>query len=315
MLIRNIDTVIKYLGRAVNTSMTFGWIEAYCNNAENEYLTRVLGEELLEELNTVLDGTPTGFPQKLIEKAQEVTAWYGYGAYLPFSIGQDGDFGLQEEDTDKSSPVRIGVLDKRQREAAENASKAMERLLVWLYFNKNEFETWKSSDTYQQRAGLWIETATKMTKWVPQVANSYRLFETLMPYLAKTERDVVRRAAGAVVYDALLTKIKAGDTLDATEAKQVIWIERLIATQGYLEALPHLNIVQTGSGALRVLSDFDGIYNRKAVDGKGLQRLIDLAQTEARRSMNVLRRGFSTEDGSLNKLPDNSANGIIFRMK
>jgi hypothetical protein len=126
---------------------------------------------------------------------------------------------------------------------------------------------------------------------------------------------VVRRAAGAVVYDALLTKIKAGDTLDATEAKQVIWIERLIATQGYFEALPHLNIVQTGSGALRVLSDFDGIYNRKAVDGKGLQRLIDLAQTEASRSMNVLRRGFSTEDGSLNKLPDNSANGIIFRMK
>jgi hypothetical protein len=160
MLIRNIDTVIKYLGRAVNTSMTFGWIEAYCSNAENEYLTRVFGEEFLAELNTAADGTPTGKVETLIAKAQEVIAWYGYTSYLPFSIGQDGDFGLQEEDTDKSSPVRIGVLDKRQREAASNASKAMERLLVWLYQNKADFATWLASATYQKRAELWLETAT-----------------------------------------------------------------------------------------------------------------------------------------------------------
>lgn len=315
MLIRDIDTVIKYLGRAVNTSTTFGWIEAYCRNAENEYLKKVLGTELLEELNTALDGTPTGSVKELIELAQEVIAWYGYVSYLPFSIGQDGDFGLQEEDNDRTSPVRIGVLDKRQRESAENASKAMERLLVWLYENESDFATWKASDTYTTRAGLWIQTATEMTKWVPQVANSYRLFETLVPYLVKTERDVVRRAAGTAVYDALLTKVKAGTTLSATEQKQALWIERLIATRGYYEALPHLNIVQTGDGGLRVMSDFDGIYNRKNAEHKDIDRLVQLAKTEADRSMNVLRRGFSTEENSGNKLPDNSEYDTVFRMR
>ncbi|MEZ0607843.1 DUF6712 family protein [Fibrella sp. WM1] len=328
-LINDIDTLKRYLGRAINKATTWAFIQSYVELAQYEYIVPAIGPEMLAELQTqVTANTLTPVNRLLLELTQKALAFYAYQKYLPYSIGNDGDNGMQEQGTNDTKPVRMGVLDLRRRETAENASKAIEQVLVQLFTFVEQYPTWKSSDSYRDARGLFIGNATELTKSLPQAAGSYRLYTSLKTYLADAERMSITSLLGKAQFDALKAAQLAGN-LSTVNADLLEKVGKAAATVAYAEALYNLNVVQTPGGQLRMLSDFDGIYNQKAVTGHELEQAQRRADGQAAASLNSLK-SFLTANAEAyplyknsssyaapgpNALPDNSRYQGVFRMR
>ena len=292
MLLNSIDALKLYLGRAINTATTLKFIEPYIQLAEDECLLPAIGEDMLAELNTQYNSadpdTLTTANRALLTKLQRALAFYTYVRYLPYSLGNDGDNGLQEQGTDKSQPVRIGVLDKRQRETASNAAAALETALMFLFRKQADYPTWTASDAYKEANALFIYSATELTEYLPQAAGSYRLFLSLVPYLKIVETRQIKSLIGSEQYDDLKEKRLSQVPLEPVDIRLMEAVSDASAKAAYAKALYHLNVEQTGAGNLRMLSDFDGIYNQKAVPDAVLAQAQRKADAEAGSSLNAL---------------------------
>ena len=333
MLIKSIDDLKLYLGRAINQATTLKFIEPYIQLAEDEFIAPAIGAEMLAELNAQYNSAAsdamTDANLLLLTKLQRALAFYTYLKYLPYALGNDGDNGMQEQATDKSQPVRIGVLDKRQRETATNAAAALETALMFLYRKQVNYPTWTASDAYKQANALFIFSATELTTHLPQAAGSYRLFLSLVPYLRMAENQQIKPLIGSAQYDDLKAKRLTMATLLPADIRLMEAVSQAVATVAYAKALYYLNVEQTSAGSLRILSDFDGIYNQKAVSPDLLMQAQRKADTEAAISLNALVTYlkdhadqyplFKNSDRYTakgpNELPDNTTYKGIFRMR
>ena len=329
MLLKSVDDLILYLGRAVMAASTDEFLQAYINEAQETILERAVGPEILADLEQFRENQGIE-PKKtiLLTKTQRALAWFAYLKYLPFSIGNDGDNGLQELGTDSTQPVRIGVLDRRIRETEKNAVAALEAVLVYLEENIDHFPAYKNSETAKATRALFVPSATVMSEFLPQIDGNYRLFLNMRPYIKLAERDFVLPRIGKAQYDRLKEGLVAGD-LSLNEQVLLSAIRRALALTAYYVALPNLQFAMISNGNIRVLSDFDGIYNSKAIDNETIMSLVRSAETEAKKWQNALRaylvnnialfplyaESQASKTQPTNKLPDNSQYSSIFRMK
>lgn len=328
MILTGIDDLKKYLGRAVNRASleNESGLFAYVRLATEEYLRPALGTDILNELHTQQTANTLTTPNKvLIEFVKQAMAWYGYRKYLDFSIGNDGENGLQEQGTSTTQPVRIGVLDKRQRASTENAANALEAALALLYGMPDNYPTFKASGTYLESLEL-VVMPTALGTYLPHTGGSFRLFLTLKPYLSRAERDELVPVLGEAQYVEFKSHLKAGSLTDNEKALATA-VGYAVAAAAYRDALFYLNVRQTPAGSLRVLSDYDGIYQQKAVDPAVLQQAQQKADTEAGKYLtglkNFLTRRiaqfplYAASDRVLaNKqgMPDNSPYKGVFRL-
>ncbi|GAB3886088.1 DUF6712 family protein [Spirosoma agri] len=332
MIINTIDGLKLHLGRSISQATTLAFIQPFIHLAEDEFIRTAIGPELLAELNTLLanaSATLSPANKELVTRLQRALAFYTYLKYLPYSLGNDGDNGLQEQKTDKSEPVRMGVLDKRLRETADNAAKALEQALIYLYQNRKQYPTWLTSDAYKRSSALFIFSATELTEHLPQVAGSYRLFVSLVPYLHQAEKTSIKPLLGSEQYDDLKAKRVGTTPLQPTDIRLMEAVGQATASVAYAKALYHLNVQQTAGGGLRILSDFDGIYNQKAVDTKVLLEAQRNADADASSALSALKT-YLTENANQyplyknsdrytakgpNELPDNSQYQGVFRLR
>lgn len=332
MILNSIESLKAHLGRAINKATTLDFIQPYIQLAEDEFIRPAIGPEMLAELDQQYNATPaslTDANQRLLIRLQRALAFYTYVKYLPFSLGNDGDNGLQEQGTQNTQPVRMGVLDKRQRESAENAANALENALVYLHHKRQDYPTWTNSDSYKRSSALFVFSATELTVYLPQVAGSYRLFLSLVPYLYRAEASNIKPLIGSEQFDDLKAKRIATTPLQPADIRLLEAVSQATATVAYAKALYYLNVVQTSGGGLRVLSDFDGIYNQKAVDARVLLEAQRKADIEAAASLNALKayltdfadqyplykNGDRYQAKGPNEFPDNKGYKGIFRMR
>lgn len=90
-----------------------------------------------------------------------------------------------------------------------------------------------------------------------------------------------------------------------------------------------MQFVIQGNGNIRVLSDFDGIYNAKAPDNETILSLVRTAETQSKKWQNAMHSYLSrnlvkfpdyaqsqaAKEEPTNKLPDNDQYKSIFRLK
>ena len=331
MLLNSVDDLIQYLGRAVMSATTDEFLKPYIEQAQEDVFERALGMPFLIHLDNLCNDPEMIISDhyvELLKKVQRSLAWFAYARYLPFSIGNDGDNGLQELGTDHTQPVRIGVLDRRIRETEKNAISSLESLLQYLEANLDSFPEYRDSDHAKNLRALLIPSATVMSEFLPIIDGNYRLFLNLKPYIQLAERDYILPRLGRAQYNQLKEQLKARN-LSEIETDLLFAVRRALAHTAYWIALPHLQFVLQSNGNLRVLSDFDGIYNSKAVDNETIVSAVKNAETEAKKWQNALRAFLDKNLNSLplyaenqaskeqpaNKLPDNSQYTSIFRMK
>lgn len=311
---------------------TDDFIKPYIEDAQESIIVKAFGQELITELDNQHNGVSGASlsPNNalLLPKIQRTLAWYAYLKYLPFSIGNDGDNGLQEVGTESTQPVRIGVLDKRQRETERNAVEGLERALFFLEQNRDNYGTWTASPAWAKYKNLFIWSATEMTNYLPAVGQNYRLYLTLRPYIALAERDYILPILGQDMFDELKAVVLS-NSITSDENELLFYVNRALAYTAFAEALPNMNVVVLGSGNLRILSDFDGIYHQKAPDAATLKAFICGKESDAKTYRNALKRSLTANADkyptfkssshfakpSDNRLPDNSGYKKTFRMR
>lgn len=330
MLLRGIPDLIKYLGRAVMAATTDDFIAPYVQLAQDGELTRALGPALVELLDAEYQNDNLSEKNALLfPHVQKTVAWYAYLHYLPFSIGNDGDNGLQEMGTESTTPVRIGVLDKRLRETERNAVASLENLLQYLESRPaTDFPAYHTSLTGQQSRQCFLPSATAMSVFLPIIHRNYRLYVNIRPYIELAELDFILPRLGQDQYDALKAKLLEG-TPTADEKALLHQIARALAHTAFWLALPNLQFEVLSSGSVRVTSDFDGIYNRKTPPADTVNALLTTQQTESKKHLNALTSflrkhkddypdyatSSAAESPVANRLPDNSQYAKVFRMK
>ena len=306
-IIKDVEQAKEFLGKVLNTATGIEGLRAFFEEAEEVELTRALGSEFVAELREM---TVTSENEPMFRVIRRAVAWYGYLKYLPFSVGSDGDYGLTEQSNDGAKSVRIGILDKRIREAGENASSSIERVLNWAFANRAQFE---SLDSYlSERECPWFRSAGEFTRYLPQVAGSHRLFISLQPYMLQVEDELINPLLSAE-FSGLRAKIAEGDSLTPEEEKIARLVKYALATGTYAKAIRHLNVVLDPTGGLRILSDFDGIYNRKAVDSRMLGQMISDAGAEAEKWNSVIRKSLRKKVAQ--GLPDQTKYTGFIRLK
>lgn len=328
MLLKNVSDLKAHLGRAINRANSDEFMLPYVQLAQDEFIVPAVGPELVKELDTqYAGGTLTEANRLLLTYLQRALAWYAYWKYLPFSLGNDGENGLQEQGTKDTSPVRIGVLDKRQRESIENASKSLEAAMRYLHAFRATYPTWTNSEAFKESRSLFLSTATALTEHMPWVDNSYRLYLTLKPYLKRAETATILPLIGQAMFDELKA-YRLNTALVIVTERLLVRVGNAVALTAYSEALFHLNVTQTSGGSLRILSDFDGIYNQKAVSDNVLQNArseAKAAAVSAQKTLVIFLRRYADDyptyknsdqfKSPIHDGPDNSGYKGIFRMR
>lgn len=275
MLLQTTADLKAYLGGAIALSADSQRMVPYITLATEKYLDRVFGAAFVESLAVE---APLSAKQKVLRaKLARALAFYAYLEFLPYSLGSEGDNGLQEIATERTTPARLAVLNDRKLATAENAAQALETALLYLFGNAADFSAWTDSDEAKALRGLYINTGTLLGLAVPATGGSYRLLVTLQPYLEEAERTELPDILGDAYAQTLETAYR-NNTLSAAQTALLPYLRRLVGNVAYKSALLHLNVVQQPGGGLRVLSEFDGIHNfRAATDEQiaAVQRAID----------------------------------------
>jgi len=329
-LINTTSEIKTYIGRAVNKSLDFeNGMKPFVEMAYEAYLRPAFGDEFLDWLQEEMAGTPSADANAILPYIQRPLAWYAYLRRLEIGLGQDGDNGFEEIASDKTMQPRMWVFNKRMDAANRNAAEALEQALAYLYKNKANYEAWTESSNYTDYIKLFVNNGTAMKVYLPQTSGSYRLFLTLRNYFNEAQNTKVADIMGAEQYASLQTKLSAGTNLTSYETALLTAAAKAVAKVGYAESIPHLNIIQTDGGALRIISDYDGIINSQAATPKQIDYIQEKATTEANAALNELKKYLianalnlpiyadSAAYEAVNpfKLPDNTAYKGVFRWR
>lgn len=264
MIIVSNDQLTTHIGKGViSASVESNRILAFVDFGVQKVI-KAVGAELVTALETKRAAqTLAGKYQELFTYMERTVSWYAYSKYLPFSSGTDGDNGLQETSSENTQPTRIGILDRRQRACDENAANSFEAMMVYLFANSADFAEWNGTPAFEAYNSLIVRNATELTAALPSVNGQYKMFVSLKGWIAE-EQEELEKVTGKTLLTAIMAKLK-DDSLKNSEFYLKAWkyAARYVCKKAFHNALPELQVVQTGNG-LRVLSEFDGINNQKA---------------------------------------------------
>ena len=290
LLLNNIDDLRVYLGRMINKSFAVDSLVPFISMATDEAIKKAIGTEYHDRLVTP-GATPLSSDELVLKKLVErALAFYSYQKYLPFALGNDGDGGLHEPENINTKPLRIGVLEKRQRATADYAANAIEAVLELLFSDTTIFSEFWETDFGINLKLKWFRTAAELNELFPQLNTNYRLLLTLNPYFDTVQNGIVFDTIGADIMTQILAYHHNPNPVIPvlTELKTLYQhVRRFIAYAGYQEALLFLQVYQTDKG-LRIYSEFDGINNSKAPEAQQwaeYKMKIDTLATSARKTV------------------------------
>lgn len=265
-LLTNNAQLRSFLGAAYSASDDIDRIAPYLDLAESSFIEKAISPELLVELKTSADNESTASPNMkvLLGLTRRALAFYGYLLYLPYATGNDGDNGLQETKTERTQPIRQAMLEKRVGATAENASNALEAVLSVLYNAPGNYTTWKNSDTYKQACELFIRNGHELKAACSYTRGHHRLYVSMREHIAERQRKTIVPVLGEEFTAGLLVRME-GRQLTDDEKRLMPYIQRALGYAAYVDSLLLMTVVQLPNGGLRILSEFDGINNQRAL--------------------------------------------------
>jgi hypothetical protein len=312
MLIKSNSELRAHMGGAINTSLGVGGgddendrILNFVPIAEGKYIKKAISPEMYAELDAAYNGTITVELQPLFDLVQKATAFYTYGEYLAYALLEEGDTGLAGDD---KKSAKMWQYYERLNKTFELASDMIELALDELF--TGNYTAFKNSDTFSGLYGLLINSGAVLRRALPPSGGSYRFLLTLWPYLADVEARELIELMGSATYEGILAirngTAKPTDANADVKLKLLFLSEKVVGHAAYVEALPQgLQVVISGEGSLRVLSEFDGIRNRKNPTDEQFDRLLRSVR-EKRDQLRAELKGFL--DKNKDVFPDYAAN-------
>ncbi|MGR3809602.1 DUF6712 family protein [Jiulongibacter sp. NS-SX5] len=264
MIFKDINQLSEYIGGIQNV-MHFETFKPFVSEAEEFFVKDSIGKDLLDTLsdfvteNDVNLGAATDKEKEAIHLLRMSVAGYVdfVGSYrLVLTTGDGGKTMFTPPNS--TAPTKWATLGGMEA-ALSRGDTAMERLLVYLESNADDFDSWTESDFYTILKGCYVRTATKLTEAFPFAKNSRRLFLGLSDGLKKAQGSYLNSIIGADFNKLMITRILADDLSEA-ETELLDKIATVVSLKAVADSVPYLNINEHW----RLVSQFDG-YGNQAV--------------------------------------------------
>lgn len=189
-------TVVK-----INASLPWESITPYLNDARDIYLSRYLGEELIERIET---GDADELLPLTIRTLGPLTIMLA-APEMGISIGDSG-ITVQNDQT-KRSPANEAKIAAAVKSFQFRGFQAMDRLLSYLEKHKETYPEWTNSRYCTLHTGGFINDATTFQDvGLVDIDYSILAFHTLFSTLWQIQLRHVRELLGDTLYQSLLEK-------------------------------------------------------------------------------------------------------------
>jgi hypothetical protein len=294
-LINNIADLKSVLG-GVQRTMAWATWEPFVKQGRYAFIEKSIGEEFYQELAAIQN--PQGKQLGLIERLRNAEGYFAYLIGFPQLIIITGDGGIAVSIPDKTQAMGKWMYVNTIKQLNQKADSFLEDALQYLEKNKDDFATWKDSDAYTISHSSFISSATELTKYLPVVRNSRRMYLTLREYIAQAEDLEIKQVLGIALFDFLKAKLISDDAeWTIPELNVLRSIRYSIANLAIANSVLFLNI----SEDYRLISETDGILNEDV--------LTEARRNEIKYNCETLAKGHLAE---LQKYLDSTASATVF---
>lgn len=244
--------------------------------AEYEYLMPVLGDSLLNELQTAYDDDSlTEIQSRLLNHCRDVLAPMAVMLDLPTRQVQLSDAGLMAFQNETSRKAFKWEYKEMQESLQRRGYDAMERLIVFLKKNRAEFPEWALSP-YHDAADFALIRGGDELKAALRMDQPHRCYLLLKSLFQQVADFYIRPTLGDAYYEALNTRLLSG-TLQPEEKDPVIGLLRHLRFAAVHLAMSHathqlsIRFSSNGFTVAERLTD-DAEEGRKAASEQQLNR-------------------------------------------
>ncbi|MDJ1468160.1 DUF6712 family protein [Xanthocytophaga flava] len=251
-LFKNVDDIKRFLaGNQKNLSENT--IMPFVEQAEIRYIIPVIGNEFFTELDEYYNPAEGDTPEansKLdlaIARIQRSLAYYTLLDALPFLNVTVGNIGVQESNSEKSSPVRQWSYVELITTTTENADTFLDNALEFLEKKADDYTTWKESDAYTQSKELFINNAKELSKYL-LTNNSRRVYLALRPFIARAEDLYIKPAIGTELFAEMKAYVLDSEQPEPYQPIVYGLIQKALAQLTLFLSIPEVQFVTTGFG-------------------------------------------------------------------
>jgi hypothetical protein len=279
---------IRHVLPRVSANYEFEDLAPFITLAEEKYILDYIGQDFYDELNDAYAATPNAEQLAAIRKLQFSIGYFTLLEAMPHLGLQIANAGVGLGTADTAQQVPQWKEFQLVSSLASNGESFLDKALVFLETNKTDYSTWLTSDAYTVSKELFINTAKELNRYLP-IFQSRRAYLSLRPFIQDVQELTIVGTIGQDLYDDLLSKMIAGDTLNADETKLVELIKKPLANIAARQAFNQLAVAFDGRG-FRILSTSDGIMQKAAVTGDTLKGLLIDFATRGESSLIALKQ-------------------------
>lgn len=257
-LFEDIASLKTVTGGAISATMEYDSISPFFQIAHERHIEIWLGTDLLDALEAGLDaGSPLAKWTALAPYYRRALGWLTMYEYLSFAAVQLGEGGLHRVETD-SHKTAYKYQEKPVREGAlTNGYEALEKLLIFLEAQQDDYDEWELSTGYQIYHGVLLNTAMAF-RMVSSKKIGRKVFEVVRGMVTDVEEQALVPLLGEDQYEALLTARKTGTyTSEALEKKVILLCQRISAHFTLVAALKEHLVTLKGDAVVQVESPDD----------------------------------------------------------
>jgi hypothetical protein len=293
-MLLNSVTQLKEHYSSLNQNLSWGSISSFVEQAHDQYILPLLGDEVVEELEAYVAGSETDeATDKLLAKVRRCLTWYAVHDAIPHLMVDLSDGGVKHLSNDETQPGQQWAVYRKQEALVRGADRYAEDVLKFLEKNVSDYPTYWESDTAKANRKYLVNSSTTFLKYVPLVEGR-RFYLALAPYIRMAEETILQ-GIGETLFTQLkeyVAELPAGDeALD----KLLEWIEPAVVFMSLKEALPNLD-VELSSGGLRFISSSDGISRKDMLT----------AEERTKRANDFGERGQHYLNVAIEKIRDNA---------
>lgn len=246
MLIRSITD----LQNALPVANTLVWdkVKPWVMNAQVTYIRPILGKDLIAELETAMDASPSAKQQELIDGIQFALGNLTMMDFAAINMGMISDSGTVETQNGEMQSARQWVTVAQVKTMIQSGFRRLEECIVFLEENVADFETWKESVYYTEGRKRLVPNALVFDQFY-KIGESAWLYYQLLPYLRQIEEGPVLSLLGSAYLAELRTKLASdGPTFSDIEKQLLSYLRNACSNLAISKGLPRLAVEMGPAG-------------------------------------------------------------------
>jgi len=225
----DIDDVKKYVGGAVNKSVSMASLEPSFLSALENHIEYWLSTAMWNKLVELENGTSEIQEpyKKLIAKVKRPLAMLGMYEYMDVGGIQISESGIIRKEGENFKQAYKYQENAYKRKMLNNGYEAIEKMLLFLEANENDYNEWKTDEAYKRNKSLVINYASEFRAVYSNYVSRYT-FEILRPLIEDLEVFVIIPLIGDDQYEELKDNILL-KSLSEDEKKLLKLIQKVVA--------------------------------------------------------------------------------------